>query len=175
MIYLKYLLLLPLALFVSLSAIITAPIACLFVNRYNNLIGIFHLWETPDHKANRYWTGGYYKKSIFPYIRNTTQEEYLLSKVKRYAMRVMWLTRNSGYGFSLALFSTPAEDENSPLVTIKFNNGGWLKVYKHSFQLKGVFKILPKVYNDVNIGWKSLSKGTDRRLLATRIIGIRIK
>lgn len=125
---------------------ITNPIVCIWTVRTNgrdDLIPLFRLWGTYDNHVDEYWYG--------KYGNSFADWDYNKSAVKRYIYRVMWLSRNTGYGWSYLLFSLPKGE---------------------GFQLKGQTKPLFGYYNDFNIGWKA-HKGFNRLDYAARIIGLR--
>jgi hypothetical protein len=118
----------------------------LFVKRTgsrDDLIPLFKLWGTYDNHVDEYWYGKY-GNSFKDWSYNT-------SAWTRYKYRVMWLSRNTGYGWSYLLFSIPTGT---------------------GFQWKGQSKPFLGYYNDFNIGWKS-HPPMPRDDFAARIIGIR--
>lgn len=171
--YLLWLIYLPLELAVSIFCKITAPIACLFVVKRlrtdrvkvlgnetltfdrEYLWGPFILWQTHDNACDEYFWGSFSKYSIFPFIRNCTQEQYQSSAFIRYVYRLLWVLRNTGYGFSYWVFGR--------------------RVDQTHFQIKKDVPLAFGYYNSVNIGWKSHSSAPDqnRLMFAGRIIGLR--
>lgn len=159
------------ALVVELLCWLTNPIACFFVfveprvdtvKRLGKkvvrlpreyLTGVWSLWCTHDNACDEYWYGLYTDKSWFKFVREATQDDYDNSAWLRYVCRVLWLSRNTAYGWHYLLFSLPVGE-------------GW--------QIKKQIPLGFGYYNDVNIGWKS-HKGKPRLLYANRIIGIRKK
>lgn len=167
--YLRWLLYFIPVLLVEIICWFTNPIACLFVykayrtdvvKRHNKLTmsfqreylkGIFALWSTHDNAADEYWWGLYNVNSWFKSVREWTQADYDHCAFVRYVCRVLWLSRNTAYGWNYKLFSLPVGE-------------GW--------QIKKQIPLLFGYYNDVNIGWKA-HKTKPRLLYANRIIGIR--
>ena len=146
MIYLRYFLTLPFAYLVTLLCWLTNPISCIWTVRTNgrdDLIPLFRLWQTYDNHVDEYWYG--------KYGNSFADWDYNNSAVKRYFYRVMWLSRNTGYGWSYLLFSIP---------------------HGTGFQWKGQTKPFLGFYNDYNIGYKSHA-GFDRDDIACRLIGLR--
>lgn len=157
------------ALVVELLCWLTNPIACLFVYKElrtdvvkkfgkitvimerEYLWGIFNLWSTHDNAVDEYWYGVYTPKSMFKFVREALQDDYDNSAWLRYVCRVLWLSRNTAYGWHYLLFSLPVGE---------------------GFQIKKQIPLGFGYYNDVNIGWKA-HKGKERLLYANRIIGLR--
>lgn len=151
MIYLRWICYLPCQWILTFLCWWTNPIACLFVTRKNgrdDLWGWFYLWQTFDNHVDEYWYGGYHDGQY-------TTNQYKNSRWVRYKYRVLWLKRNTAYGFSYKLLSIPKGT---------------------GFQFKGQAKIpfwfFGKTINDYNLGWKA-HKGFDRLNFAGRIIGLR--
>jgi len=115
----------------------TNPIACMFPSRQTNgrdkLWGIFNLWSTHDACVDE----GYYSEY---FGANTPQGHYDYdhSAWLRYKYRLLWLKRNTGYGWTYLLFSLPKGKgfQIKKLIPINF----WFFGFK---------------YNDLNIGWKA--------------------
>ena len=125
---LVYALLLPLNLIVSLICYVTNPIVLLFCSEAGELPGILHYWQTWDDSCNpsdikeiapgflRYdWDRHYYEyRDTTPelaaagrdrcYCRVLDPHFTVWERFQRYCCRVIWLTRNCGYGFSFWLF-----------------------------------------------------------------------
>lgn len=138
---------LPISILITIFCWITNPIACLFVTYENgraNLWGWAYLWQTYDNNVDEYYFGNYGTDK-------PTLHVYNYSAWLRYKYRVLWLTRNTGYGFSYKFLSIPKGE---------------------GFQFKGHTKPLFGYYNDYNCGWKA-HKGFDRLDYAARIIGLR--
>lgn len=150
MIYLRYFLTLPFAWFVTILCYVTNSIVCLFPSRQSNgrdkLWGIFELWSTYDNYVDEGYYGNYFGEAT-----PLGHYDYDHSAWTRYKYRLLWLSRNTGYGWSYLLFSIPTDT---------------------GFQWKGQTKTIFGFYNDYNIGYKSHT-GFDRDDIATRIIGVR--
>ena len=162
------------------------PIICLFITRSrcadvvkrhgkkvvilsrDNILDAFSWFATPDNNVDEWWYG-MYNTDHFAFARKWTQVDYDNSRFVRYYCRVMWLMRNSGYGFSLAFMSKPAE---LALETVYPASILWQR--PSSFQYKGVKPLGLGFYNHFNIGWKKL-KGVDRLTYAGRPIQIKRK
>lgn len=139
----------------------------------DNLIPLFWGFNTHDNNTDEWWYG-VYNTSSFWFAKNWTQEQYDASKYIRWFCRVMWLWRNSAYGFNYAWFSKPKEEVIKQYVYGKEDIGLWydFRTYKNSFQLEAHIPLGFGYYNSINIGWKE-HKGKDRKLFAGRILGIR--
>ena len=114
------------AIFTQLICLLTNPIVVLFCDKYGNLPKIFRLWQTYDNcldvdwmisegvvpKVFRYDFNKHYKY----YSESKTNDEMipghvvilddnftLKERVQRYFCRVLWLYRNSAYGFAYKL------------------------------------------------------------------------
>lgn len=174
--YLRWILYFPFVHAVSIFCKLTAPVACLFVTKrlrtdrikiYGNetltfdreyLYGPFILWQSHDNACDEYFFGGYSHLSIFPFIRNCTRERYTSSWFIRYFYRLLWVYRNTGYGFSYWVFGVDTTKQK------------W-------FQIKSEIPLFGAYFNSVNIGWKMhrSAPNPDRAMYAGRIIGIRKK
>lgn len=185
--YLFWLVLFIPAIIIELFCWITAPIACLFVRkelrtdrvkRLNNetltfdreyLIYPFSLWATHDNAVDEMWWG----KFSHPWIDNKSQFEYDNSRWLRYVCRVLWVWRNTAYGFHYEYFGRPVEDSVVYTKGIK-NTGFWykLQVRTSSFQLQAQIPTGGKTYQDINLGWKE-HRGFPKLMYANRIIGFR--
>lgn len=144
--YIRYLLYFIPHSIVALLCWITNPFVCLFVTRSkgrDDLIPLFRLWQPYDAHVDEYWYGKYGNSSA--------DWTYNTSAWTRYKYRLLWLSRNTGYGWSYLLFSIP---------------------HGTGFQLKGQTKPFLGYCNDYNIGWKSHT-GFNRDDYAARIIGLR--
>lgn len=161
-------------LFCDLFCRIVSPIACLFIKRSDrndtvkrlgrrevtlprdNLIPLLSLFQTNDNNCDEWWYGMY---NTSGWNKNWTQEDYDKSPFKRWLCRVMWLQRNSGYGFSYSLLSIPRE--TAPLYehTVGSKGSGELwfiyQEYEMYFQLRAQVPFVFKTYLDINIGWKA--------------------
>ena len=146
-----WLLIFPFSLAVTLFCWLTNPIVCFLPSRQvdgrDKLWGIFNLWSTFDANVDEYFYGGY-----GGYPPNTqTQANYDNSKWIRYQYRLLWLRRNTAYGWSYLLFSIPKGK---------------------GFQWKGISKTYFGYHNDYNIGWRD-HPSMPKLDIATRVIGLR--
>ena len=114
------------AIFTQLLCLVTNPIVVLFCDKYGNLPKIFRLWQTYDNcldvdwmisegvvpKVFRYNFNKHYKyypesktndKMIPGHVVILDDDFTLKEKVQRYFCRVLWLYRNSAYGFAYKL------------------------------------------------------------------------
>lgn len=139
----------------------------------DNLTPLFWGFNTHDNNTDEWWYGVYNVDSFW-FCRNWTQEDYDASAIKRWFCRVMWLQRNSAYGFNYAWFSRPLE----PCQWVRSygieSKGFWisLALYAHSFQFECHIPYWPGRYNSINIGWKA-HKGHDKKIYAGRILGLK--
>jgi len=179
------------AILIELVCYVSAPIVALFirtelrydvVKRLNKkmvtmprdyLIKPLMYFQTHDNAVDEWWYGMYNVGHWFKFARDWTQSDYDTKSWVRYYCRVMWLWRNSAYGFHYALFSRPKE---LPLSVHEYgieDVNFWykLQLFKSSFQFELQLP-LGKRYLSINIGWKA-HKFTERLLYANRIISFR--
>lgn len=139
----KYILYLPCILLCMGLCYITNPIVCLFANEVGELPKIFKLWQTWDGSVDdegymlydspkwcRYdfkkhyesytepvW-GNHEKRCVRLIDPNFTTKE----RVLRYICRVLWLTRNCGYGFAYYIFGININGKDMKLVYGKYQH-----------------------------------------------------
>lgn len=180
----------------------TNPIVVLFANREGNLPSIFKWWQTYDNTLDVEWmiTEGIvpkifrydYKKhylyiseykKVYPcvpgYVIVLNNDFTLIEKIQRYFCRLLWLYRNTGYGFSYYVcgkeyepknVETPIDLENSKYDTKK------LYRYKNLWRVYYTKIWLWKFYIRIYLGWK-LNKSDmdlDRAMIACFIHPFRI-
>lgn len=180
---------LPFALLLKLLCIILAPIVALFItskertdrvkqldNKQHTLmrdylIKALYYFQTHDNAVDEYWYGAYNRESLIAYFREATQEKYEESKFFRYACRVMWLWRNSAYGFLYNWLGRPL-DEVLAIEELTYPGGGKSKltIRKSSWQFKADYPIMSRFKVTINIGWKE-HKGFPILMYADRFIG----
>jgi hypothetical protein len=174
--YLLWLIYFPLQLAVSIFCKLTAPLACIFVVKrirtdrvkiYGNeeltfdreyLWGPFSLWHSHDNACDEYFFGDFSRYSIFPFIRNCTREKYASSWFIRYFYRLLWVYRNTAYGFAYHVFGRDTKTQT------------W-------FQIKKDVPLVFGYYNSLNVGWKThrSAPDPDRAMYAGRVLGLRKK
>lgn len=168
--YALWILYFPLQLAISIFCKITAPVVCLFVTkelrtdrvkRFGNetltfdreyLIAPFYYWQTFDNALDEYWFGMFTDECVIPAIRNATNADYVSKWWIRYACRVLWVWRNTAYGFAQFWFGRDPDQTH--------------------FQIKKDIPLAFGYYSSTNIGWKP-HKGFSRLMYAGRIIGLR--
>lgn len=183
---------LPFSLLLGWGARIISPFLCMFITRTvesdtvkrlgkkivslprDNLWDIFSGFNTHDNNTDEWWYGMYNVDSKFAFIRNWTQEDYDNSKVIRWWSRVMWLQRNSAYGYNYAWFSKPYEETVNVIEIGEEDKPGWSKttIRPSSWQYQAVVQFPFGKVNSINIGWKA-HKGKPKLLFAGRILGLR--
>jgi hypothetical protein len=111
------------------------------------------LWwaNTMDNDCSEWWYGKYNEESLFKFAHNWTQQDYDNSKLIRYFCRVMWLQRNSMYGFNYRYISVA---KDSPL----------------AWHYKGNVPIGFGYQMHINVGWKAFG-GFDKLMFAGRPVG----
>ena len=134
-------------------------------------------FQTHDNAVDEYWYDGYAKESIFKWMREATQKDYVSSWWLRYVCRLMWLYRNNAYGFLFYWFGTPIEPLIKAYEYGVEEQGLWLRYesYPSSFKLEFQIPIpFTSRYFSANIGWKAhRSAPLPKKLYANRIFGIR--
>ena len=190
-----------LSLIFSVLCYITNPIVLLFCNDDGELPGFLSLWQTWDNSCNPSdikdiapdwllfdWDAHYreYQDST-QYLRSVNRERWytycynkdftVLEWLKRYACRVLWLTRNNAYGFCFYLLGanvSPVLDkqysENTIFVREIFGGnvgGAWM--YKNTAKIFSAFGW--EVHWNNLLGWKidTSATQTTRAMVANRI------
>lgn len=131
-----WILLAPLQMLMMLFCYLTNPIVCLFCDEEGELPGPLHLWQTWDDSCNPRFYAVEKAPSFLQYDYDKHYEEYQIEmpeygrsrwrarllnpnftwkeRIQRYCCRVLWLSRNCGYGFAFYLFGN-----DSDMVTCK--------------------------------------------------------
>ena len=155
MIYLIYLLLVPISLLITLVAVITAPIMPLFA--------VQKLWWCDNHS---YEAVGPVLPSWLNWFNtpdNTLDGDATFQKLNgiSYWAKVKWLWRNPAYSFALRYLNAPYSTTVKGDKTIKDNDNakeGWCLVHANGlFQFRYVKRILSTsrcIY--VNFGWNCI-------------------
>lgn len=180
---------LPFALLLKLACMILAPVVALFItsqertdrvkqldNKQHTLMRDYlvkrlYYFQTHDNAVDEWWYGAFNRDSVLAYFRDATQAKYDSSCFFRYACRVMWLWRNSAYGFSYNVFSKPL-DETVSVVENGAKAGKWscFTQRKSSWQFKADYPVRNWFKITVNIGWKEHT-GFPKVMYADRPIG----
>lgn len=140
-----YFIFLPLNMICMVLSYITNPIAVLFADNRGELHGLWRYWQTWDDSLDVEW---FVKTRVPAFLRYDFDKHYISSREttpelarvgrdkgcvivkdgnftnherwQRYWCRVLWLTRNSGYGFAMWLFGcTVCGDEMRMHITIR--------------------------------------------------------
>ena len=130
-------------------------------------------FATPDNAADEYWWGMYNEDAPFAFLRNAQQSDYDTSAWIRYCCRVMWLCRNSAYGFQQDVLGR--DNSNILYVINRGDVAGRHSTYvkrESSWQYEATIPLRLDHYLSVNIGWKP-HKGLLRLMYAGRVIGLR--
>lgn len=161
--YVVWALILPFEIVIGLIGKALAPIICLFIERKprtdvvkrlgkatvtldrDHLIPILWWFDTFDNATDEYWYG------MYDNTPNYTQSYYDTHTLYRYFCRVMWLQRNSMYGFTRAYISIEPDS--------------WL-----AWKYKGNVPIGFGFQMHINVGWKA-HKGYRRLMFAGRPLG----
>ena len=207
-----YLLLLPLQLICMILCYLTNWFVCLFANEVGELPSIFRLWQTWDDCLDI----DFHVKEVVPsFLRYDYDSKYQVikqyplyltkynrfkygvklksnahfsfkEKIQRYFCRVLWLMRNSAYGFAFYLFGQNINGND--LKIIKDTNNDYehedlfiaydptKNILIRPFMIKGEPKLIGKLYLNIFLGWKidRTSNVPVRCMLAHRI-AFRIK
>ena len=122
----------PTLLFLDLFTIVFSPIICLFVTHEEEseatgfpslfpgkprefLIKPLRIFQSFDAPLDEWWYGDY---ALDSWRKNYTQADYDSKWWIRYLSRIMWLCRNSAYGFGLAL----GYDSNDMMYLVEKDN-----------------------------------------------------
>ena len=175
--YLLWVLLFIPNLLIYLACMILNPVVALFVTKRDGreyLIKPLYWFQTHDNPVDEYWYGGYFKDSLFSYVKNATQEQYDNSRFLRYVCRLLWLWRNCAYGFSYNLFGRDLIGEEKVTEVGNEKAGYWRRFHSrgNSWQLKAHYPIGLGLQIDVNVGWKT-HKGFPRAMYADRLFSLR--
>lgn len=155
MIYLIYLLLVPISLLITLIAVITAPIMPLFA--------VQKLWWCDNHSYEAVGPVLPAWLNWFNTPDNTLDGDATFQKLNgiSYWAKVKWLWRNPAYSFALRYLNAPYNTKVQGDKTIKDNDNakeGWCLVHANGlFQFRYVKRILSTsrcIY--VNFGWNCI-------------------
>ena len=171
-------------------AMVLAPMVALFVTKAERtdrvkrlgnqqvtmlreyIVKPLYWFQTHDNAVDEWWWGCFNESSALAYFREATEAEYHASAFFRYACRVMWLWRNSAYGFAYHLYGRVLGETISTSTNGDESKGFWylLTRRKSSWQLKMKIPAGSKFFININIGWKT-HKGFPRCMYAGRLIG----
>lgn len=163
-----------------------SPIACLFIVRKprfdtvkrlgkkkvllerDDLVWWLSWFGTHDNDVSEYWYG------MYGFTATKSQAWYDNSRFWRWVCRVLWLQRNSAYGFNYRFFSKPLEPVTYTKEYGSEQSKWWLLFQNRasSFQLEIHHPLWKGKYSTINIGWKPHTDQA-RLLYAGRILGIR--
>lgn len=185
---------------------ITNPIVCLFCNEEGELPEIFRMWQTWDDSCNprfyilehvpgflRYDYDRHYEeyKGTTPELEAVGRTRWFVrvkdgnfstkEKIQRYICRVMWLSRNCGYGFAFWCFGRMVDSNN---IEYKFKKDGESLLYDKSksiltrtWSYKNERNIFGNVYWNLYIGWKvdNGMSGKMQCMVAIRILAFEFR
>jgi len=152
MIYIKYILLVPISLVLTLIALITAPVMVLFAEQRDGWLDNGSIWGIGPRLPT--WLNWFMTPD------NSLDGDYSFEQIngRSYWSKVKWLWRNPAYAFALETLFVPYETSVSGDKTIKDNNNakeGWCLVHANGlFQftyVKRIFSSSRCIY--VNLGW----------------------
>ena len=183
---------------------ITNPIVCLFCNEEGELPSIFRMWQTWDDSCNprfyvlehapkflRYDYDKHYEeyKGTTPDLEAVGQTRWFAKvkdgnfttkeKIQRYCCRVLWLTRNCGYGFAFWCFGRTVDMKDITIKDIgdreKFLYDEHENILTRVWSYKNSNLITDKIELNVYMGWKVNEGdiGPKQCMVATRPIAIR--
>lgn len=185
---------------------LTNPIVCLFANEVGDLPGFLKYWQTWDDSCD---VDFFVKERVPSFLRYDFDSKYISSRettpelsevgrdrgcvilregvtfsvkerIQRYFCRVLWLTRNCGYGFAFYVFGRKVKQENV-VITNNLDNGkdefitlydsseDWLSrpwMLKMDVHIVGGFRI------NAFLGWKIdyTTPGMHMAMIANRIV-----
>lgn len=139
------------------------------------LIPLFYWFQTHDNAVDEYWYGLFTETSIFPFVRNATQEQYDSNWFLRYLCRLLWMYRNCAYGFSYNLFGIEIIAEDTIKEYGVKEIGFWWRYRdrKNSWQFETHIPLFKRVQIDINIGWKKHT-GFPKVMYANRLISFKL-
>lgn len=152
MIYIKYILLVPISLVFTLIALITAPLMVLFAEQRDGWLDNGSIWGIGPRLPT--WLNWFMTPD------NSLDGDYTFQQVngRSYWSKVKWLWRNPAYSFALVNLCVPYTTEVLGDKTIKDNDNakeGWCLVHANGlFQftcVKRIFSSSRCIY--VNMGW----------------------
>lgn len=190
---LKWLLLFPVNIFMSLVCYLTNPMVVLFADERGELHGVWRYWQTWDDSLDVEW---FVKETVPRFFRYDFSKHYVSDReqtvelaqvnrdkgcviciddnftckerLQRYICRVLWLTRNCGYGFAFWLFG--CNHCGTDLIRIKtinceliYKDWQWDAPWRFIADWRGL---------QVMAGWKLHESSTKetRSMIAGRII-----
>lgn len=200
-----YLIYLPLNIICMLLSYVLNPFVCLFANEVGDLPGWLRYFQTWDDSCDV----DFFVKTVVPkWLRYDFDSKYISSrettpelaavgrdrgcvilkdgatfsikeKIQRYLCRVLWLTRNCGYGFAFSLFGVTANGENIKVVVLKTGSkGGQLTlaydttkgIWNRPWRITDDRKLSDRVSMNTILGWKLCTdSGAHRSMIANRI------
>ena len=200
MMYLRWFMYWILSCVISLVCYITNPIVVLFCDENGELPGVLQLWQTWDDSCDseyymtecvpKIFNYGYYSK-YYPQTLGTTPalaavgrvrwftqkrpnaKFSLKERIQRYFCRLLWLTRNCGYGFNFWLLGADVDGRS---MSYKVNepgreigdNGKYFIIHSDAL-ITNLGKL--KVYWKVFLGWKiSDQPGLHKAMFANRFL-----
>lgn len=202
---LTYLLYAPLNIICMLICYITNPIVCLFADERGELHGFWKYWQTWDDSLDsaffvknkapkflcydfdkhyeQYWNTTPELKRLGQYrFFNKVKDPHFTKKekIQRYLCRVLWLTRNCGYGFAFYLFGRYTIGTQCKRETYKIIDKEHCKKYvvdKHQNVLtrpwayKNTLKFAKHLRWEIYLGWKIREDVSEMRqyMIAHRI------
>jgi hypothetical protein len=179
----------PLNVICSIICYLTNWLVVLFADERGELHGLWRLWQTWDDTLDVDW---FVKGSVPKWLRYDFDKHYVSTRettdmlkiynrdkgavislgvpwtrkerLQRYICRVLWLTRNCGYGFAFWLFGIDHTGIN--LAHIK---GSWYDIYYDDFCWQFTGKLWTA---QIMAGWKLDTDSTKRTrsMIAGRII-----
>ena len=200
----------PLQILCMLFCYITNPVVCLFCSEEGELPRALRWWQTWDDSCNPRF---YVVERAFSFLRYDYDRHYeefwdttpelsrygrtrcfarlkdphftLKERVQRYLCRVLWLTRNCGYGFAFYLFSNHAYRASS--VEHEFTRGddryirwGWdasRSIWTRPWWVKIDWYWTRHLHTEGYIGWKmNYPFPTDEQwaMIAHRLVPIKV-
>lgn len=194
---------------IMLICYITNPIVCLFADEDGELPYIFRMWQTWDDSVNprchvmemapkflRYdWDKHYIEFEVStPELDRVGKKRWkaicinsdftIGERIRRYLCRVLWLTRNCGYGFAFWCFGVEVDSTHVHEKSYQEPDGrtltiGWddsKSIWNRPWWIKSDRKISKHVEWNVYLGWKWWPDGNRiKRCMIANRIAVKIK
>lgn len=181
---------------------------CFFADEVGELYGIWRYWQTWDDALDVNW---FVKETVPPFLRYDFDSKYISSReqplelakynrdkgcvalrddatfttkerIQRYFCRLLWLTRNCGYGFAFYFFGADCKGTDLEVgVYRQDETGGEVKLVTsidgRYWKYKNTMRICKGLRLNILIGWKLAeeSEGPTRAMIANRILAFKFE
>ena len=192
-------------LLVMVLCYITNPIVCLFCNEEGELPHIFRMWQTWDDSCNPRFFVMEKVNKFLRYDYDKHYEEYeaetpdlaevgrtrwfarvkdgnftIKERIQRYICRVLWLTRNCGYGFAFWCFGRTVDSKDLVYIKnekdLRFYYDETENILFRTWAYQNEKHLFGNVYWNLYMGWKINDQpGIKQCMIAVRILAFSIK